>query len=418
MPLRVSFNMSISRILFVLIAMSLALHPLSGQDTVQDRMDQAYQEHMCSCLEENAGNNDASLIQAFRSDCFRSFQSGPMTGVLANAISKGEVQDPKGDEKYGIMRRKYGTQAQLNSVNLLIDNCELYRKALIAIRDASAKRLTAEYKISDKWTAKGIREQFEQETDEDVSVQLYQLGLVYHTRGLFSKALNFYKEAYELKPTYRIKGFIRIAERDAEANGYSDEDSSDGSETAPGEVDLGALQKETDAAFVDHHCECLSDYADGSPQELYNAYQEGCYASFIKDVFFDMTKSLGGTADYRKQKRGEIMVQTLSNTAATLVDECKAYRQVLRLLIESNKDAIDFTHRAFEDELNALKAELVDQKPQEQEMILQNMGLYFFKNTTEYDKAISFLDAAYKVNSKSRNLAFIRMVERKRDGLD
>ncbi len=389
-------------ILFVFLTFDAA-----AQQSLQDRVDSKYEEYMCNCLQGYQDVSDQKLQDIARVNCPRSFASDTLVAILGRAVQANEIEFPGGKAEYNELEQSLLAKARDNTIISLLDNCSMYKKALIALRESTATDFNQAFPITKKYNAKTISESLADQSPRDRSTSLIGVGAVYEQQGDYARAMSFYQEAYAVSPRYRIKGFMHLLKDKVDTAPKPSASSSS--------RDLTEVQKEVDKAFTQHHCNCLSEFQNGPIDELLEAYNLKCYERFLLKDFRKMTAGISDpeapsktTNDIQK----EIAIRMLSNTAVALVNNCEAYRKIVNHTKELDQEKIEFVQKSFSHDPSVLKQEVSSAAATDQAAAFKFMGIYEEKQKN-YKTAMKLYKLSYEADSKSRLLAYMRLLEMK-----
>lgn len=388
-----------SIVLFILIGIksnSLA------QSSLQATVDAKYQAYLCDCLQKYKGAEDEPLMTAARVDCPRAFARDTLVAVLGRAIKAKEIEYPEDKASYNKLEQDLLAEARDHTIIPLLDNCPVFKKALVTLRESTATDFNEQFKITKKYNASTISKSLTDRNERERSTSLLGVGAVYEQQGDYSRAMSFYKEAYAVSSRYRIKGYIHLLKAKL------------GPEPSASITDV---QKEVNATFVKHHCDCLTEFKDGPIKGLLEAYNLTCYQRFLTGDFIKMTVNISDANEPTKtlkDHRKEMAIKMLSNTAVSLTDNCEAYRKVVNFTKELDKEKVDFVQKAFSHDPETLKAELIEGKATsaQKAAAFKFMGVYM-ENKKDYKKALTLYRLSFQADPKSRLLAYIRLLELK-----
>lgn len=385
-----------------------------AQNTVQDRIDQAYADHMCQCMQVYKESTERVLIDGFRQDCPASFAREVLVPILRQAINDDEVAFPEDEADYNRMEREFVTTARHNTVVSLLDSCELYQMAFESLKNGMVSQYTSQFGFDSNLTPARARKSGTNLDSEELALLMMYNGLVFDSKNQNERALAFYQEAYQIDSSYRVKGFMHLLSKKPAAAPVSEE-KPDTKPASPTPTTNTATQEEIDALFTQKYCECLEKRMDQPSEKLIAAFNEDCYREFIVDYMYPMTRGLNpGDADARKKTRETMLINTLSNTAVALVDNCEAYVRAINLLNEQSAERVLATHKLMYGPFEENMALVKELNPKQRGRALQFKGVYL-QSVQEFDEAIKYFNAAQEAYPESRNLALIRMAERERD---
>ncbi|GAB5527459.1 MAG: hypothetical protein Roseis2KO_53310 [Roseivirga sp.] len=362
---------------------------------------------MCTCLQGYQDVGDQKLMEAARVNCPRSFASDTLVAVLGRAVVANEIKFEGGKTEYNKLEQGLLAKARDNTIISLLDNCPMYKKALVALRESTATDFNQTFPITKKYNAKTISQSLTDESPRNRSTSLLGIGAVYEQQGDYTRAMSFYQEAYAVSSRYRIKGFMHLLKDKVDAAPLSS--------TSPSSRDLIQVQKEADEAFTQHHCDCLSEFQNGPIDELLEAYNLKCYERFLLKDFRKITAGISDpeapsktTNDIQK----EIATRMLSNTAVALVNNCAAYRKVVSYTMDLDQEKIEFVQKSFSHDPSVLKQEVSSAAATDQAAAFKFMGIYEEKQKN-YQTAMKLYELSYEADPKSRLLAYMRLLEMK-----
>ena len=189
--------------IILLLTMTLSFNAF-GQGKIQKKLEKDFVDAYCHCLEGHASQEPDKILYNVTETCVRSFVSDEATiKEIEQAVKEREMDSTLSDYEKG---RIIGKEIIYNTIDDLVKDCKLYRRALSEYKTILMEQL----KITRESADRSIIELKSKEgsmTDQKSKAMYFSLlGVMYEFVGNKKEALTCYDKSMDAYPTTQAKG--------------------------------------------------------------------------------------------------------------------------------------------------------------------------------------------------------------------